>query len=115
MFEVNPYLGTTFRTPRPTGTEPAYRYQTRRLLARDQHLWDAAEQARSAPVRVSGRDYHPDLVTRIRLEYLATAFGTVAEWNRSHDQIIADALGLEVQLRRQADQITSSMLKGERA
>jgi hypothetical protein len=50
MFEANPYLGTTFRSPRPTGAEPAYRYQTRRLLARDQHLWDAAEQARGAPV-----------------------------------------------------------------
>ena len=81
MFEANPYLGTTCRTPRPTGAEPAYRYQTCRLLARDQRLWDAAEHARS--VRVTGRDYHPDLVTRIRLEYLATAFGTVAEWNQS--------------------------------
>ena len=95
MFEANPFVGATRCTPRPTGTEPAYRSQTRRLLARDQRLWDLAEQARTATAGAVGSEYHSDVVTRIRLDYLATAGGTVAEWNRSHSQIIADVLGGE--------------------
>ena len=101
MFEANPFLGTTRRIPRPTGTEPAYRHQTRRLLARDQRWWDIAEQARTAIADLPGSGYHPDLITRIRLEYLATAGGSVLDWNRSHDQIIADALGQEATRRRE--------------
>ena len=107
MFEPNPFLGTTRRTPRPTGTEPAYRSQTRRLLARDQRLWDTAEQTRTGAVGIAGSGYHPDLVTRVRLEYLATAGGTAAEWNRSQGQIIADALSQEAKLRREPNRASS--------
>ena len=101
MFDANPFLGTTRRTPRPTGTEPAYRYQTRRLLARDQQWWDMAEQARTETADMLGSGYDPDLVTRFRLEYLATAQGTVTAWKRSHGQIIADALSQEATRRRE--------------
>jgi hypothetical protein len=110
MFEPNPFLGTTRRTPRPTGTEPAYRSQTRRLLARDQRLWDMAEQARTAPADLPRNALHTDLVTRIRLEYLATAAGTVTEWNRSHVQIIADAVNQEAELRRETTWAGSARL-----
>ena len=108
MFEANPFFGTTRRTPRPTGTEPAYRHQTRRLLARDQRWWDTAEQARTAIADLPGSGYHPDLVTRVRLEYLATAGGTAAEWNRSQGQIIADALSQEAKLRREPNRARSA-------
>jgi hypothetical protein len=97
MFDANPFVGNTRCTPRPTGTEPAYRYQTRRLLARDQRLWDAAEQLRR-PVPDDRRSaFALDPGSRIRLEYLDTATGTVAEWNRTHDHIIADALAQDAQ------------------
>lgn len=112
MFEPNPFLDTTRRTPRPTGTEPAYRTQTRRLLARDQRLWDTAEQARTGAVGIAGSGYHPDLVTRIRIEYLATAGGTVADWNRSQSQIIADALRQEAEWRRDTIWASSARLTG---
>jgi hypothetical protein len=109
MFEANPFVGTTRRTPRPTGTEPAYRYQTRRLLARDQRLWDAAEQLR-LPVPDDRRSvYAPDLIGRMRLEYLATAAGTVAEWNRAHARIIADALAQDARLRHDEHRRDGSM------
>jgi hypothetical protein len=107
MFEANPFLGATRRTPRPTGTEPAYRSQTRRLLGRDQRLWDIAEQTRTATAGAVGSEYHADVVTRIRLEYLATASGTVAEWNRSHGQIIADVLGEETRRGQAANWVGS--------
>jgi hypothetical protein len=100
MFEAKPFPGIVRPTPRPTGTEPTYRYQTRRQLARDQRLWDMAEQARTATAEMRDSGYDADLVTRIRLEYLATADGTVARWYRSQNQIIADYLDREARLRR---------------
>ena len=99
--EENPYLGSTKRTPRPTGSELLYRFQTQSGLARDQRLWDAAEHVRVPPQEPLASTYHPDLVTRIRLEYLATAAGTTAEWNRTQDRIIARTLTREAELRRQ--------------
>ena len=102
MFEANPFVGTFRPTPRPTGTEPLYRYQTRRRLVHDQRLWDAAEQARTATAELRCSGYDADLVTRIRLEYLATASGSVADWYRSQKLIFADYLDREARLRRLA-------------
>jgi hypothetical protein len=101
MTEHNPFLGTTRQIPRPTGSEPQYRHQTAHLLMRDQRLWDAADRGSPDPLQGTPIDVRQaDLVTRVRLEYLGTAFGSIAEWNRSQDRIIAETLTREARERR---------------
>jgi len=91
MTEFNAFFGATRRTPRPTGAEPAYRHQTRRFLARDQRLWDAAEDD-----RCSEQDMRKDLDSAIQLrrtpagetEVGVSLFG---HWARSPHQVATEA------------------------
>ena len=110
MSDQNQFLGQTRLIPRPTGSERKYRYQTIVSLERDQVQWDVADAYRwerrsSASESTSAEVQRAELETRIRLAYLATADGSIREWERSHDQIIADFLREEDALlrRRRSD------------
>ena len=74
MNEDNPYLDQTSFTPRPTGTEAAYRYQTIASLTRDQRLWDAARAAGHDTNRLENAHVSPtnhSIVLSARIEMIA--------------------------------------------
>jgi hypothetical protein len=105
MSDQNQFMGQTRQIPRPTGSERKYRYQTIISLERDQVQWDVAEAYRwdhrsAAGASTSAEVQRAELETRVRLAYLATADGSVLEWERSRDQIVADHLRREAALRR---------------
>lgn len=90
---------------RPTGRERAYRRQTIVSLERDQVRWDVADTSRREP-RIGGVGQSPaeirrtDYETGVRLAYLATADGSVSEWERSRTRIVAEYLLREDALSR---------------
>ena len=105
MSDQNQFMGQTRQIPRPTGSERKYRYQTIISLERDQVQWDVAEAYRwdhrlAAAASTSAEVQRAELETRVRLAYLATADGSVQEWERSRDQIVAEYLRGEAALRR---------------
>ena len=98
--EQNPFIGQTTVIPRPTGTEPKYRYQTVVTLDRDQRLWEAAAANRWENRRPAEEVGRVELATRARLEYMSTPLATATEWERSKVQIIADFLEQETERPR---------------
>jgi hypothetical protein len=120
MSDQNQFLGQTRLIPRPTGSERKYRYQTIVSLERDQVQWDVADAYRwerrsSASESTSAEVQRAELETRIRLAYLATANGSIREWERSHDQIIADFVrGEDALLRRRRSDRAFALEQGTR-
>ena len=86
MSEDNPYLNQTSFISRPTGTEPAYRYQTIASLTRDQRFWDvakAAERAANTSTDVAGPGINHSIVPSSRIESIAPSVERSRPWNSS--------------------------------
>ena len=107
MNDQNQFFGQTSQIPRPTGSERKYRHQTTVTLAQDQLRWDVAEAHRwesriGAIAPTTAEIRRADLETRARLAFLATAGGTIQEWEHAHAQIVADYLRQEDALARRS-------------